>query len=60
MTTHISQEDVEALSEALGLMNSMILCGEQHSPSSQAVFDKAKEVIHRIRPNQEAPVCADR
>jgi hypothetical protein len=34
-----------AINEALGLMNSMILCGEDHTETSRAVLERAREAL---------------
>jgi len=37
--------DRKALGEALGLLNSMVLSGEQHSPASKALLDRARAAL---------------
>ena len=37
--------NIQQIREALTLMNSMILCGEQHTAKSQEKFNEAMEVL---------------
>jgi len=44
-TIFLSPVEVNTVRTALGLLNSMILSGEQHSNLSQAEFKKAMEIM---------------
>lgn len=44
----------EIIREALLLMNSMILCGEEHSVLSSAAFNQALEALDKL-PDTEEP-----
>lgn len=39
---------IRAIGEALGLMNSMILSGEKHSPQSEAALAAARKALARL------------
>jgi hypothetical protein len=44
----------QIIQQALSLMHSMILCGEEHSPESYALFQKALDETNKL-PDQVTP-----
>ena len=46
-------QDVKELAECIGLANSMILCGENHSRQSEGVFNRARQILASKKPNAE-------
>lgn len=43
---HLNPPQLKEVRQLLGLLNSMILSGEQHSPSSQAALDKVRTILN--------------
>lgn len=49
----VVSDEMSKIREALGLMNSMILCGENHSEVSLQVFRDAKDAVGALSENIE-------
>lgn len=45
---HRVNKELDKLRETIGLLNSMILSGENHSETSSAIFEKASDILKGV------------
>ena len=53
---NVSSDEIKKVREAVGLLNSMVLCGEKHSDKSMQVFDDAMKIITSMRSVVPEPI----
>jgi hypothetical protein len=55
----LMKEHIDKIYKALGLLNSMVLCGENHTDTSTRVFYEAKKALEAIEQPAEVKPVSD-